>query len=95
MIDAITLAPPNDAFPESMARMEAYTARTDWETAVVRRGRLTPQAVTVTVPDPFGGNGPVGSVLPATPQSSIYRFKYLPIESRTRPPVPFRYVEVD
>jgi hypothetical protein len=95
VIDEIALVPPSDGFPESMVAIEAYAARPEWGIAVTRRG-LAPRAVKVVVPDPFGGGTELAdSILPTTPESSIYRYKFLPIESTTRPPVPFRYVEVD
>ncbi len=48
------------------------------------------------IPNPFEGDTFLNnSILPILPQSSIYRFKYLDIESREGVNVPFKYVEID
>lgn len=96
-----TLVPPSDKFPHSQKKMETYAARSEWkvEVPVGRDGdRVSPQALRLIVPSPFNAGGDSihgNSLLPTTPQSSIYRFKYLDISAATRPAFPFRYVEVD
>ncbi|HEX8247666.1 MAG TPA: hypothetical protein VF599_05825 [Pyrinomonadaceae bacterium] len=97
----ITLVPPSGKFPQSFEKIKKYAGRSDWKVEVpVRReaGRVSPQALRLIVPSPFTAGGDSitkNSLLPTTPQSSIYRFKYLDISADTKPAFPFRYVEVD
>ena len=97
----ITLVPPSDKYPQSFQKIKKYTERREWKVEVpVKReaGRIAPQALRLIVPSPFAAGGDSAaknSLLPTTPQSSIYRFKYLDISADTRPAFPFRYVEVD
>lgn len=97
----IVLVPPSDKYPQSFEKIKKYAARGEWkvEVPVKRDGnRVSPLAVRLIVPSPFSAGGDSiskNSLLPTTPQSSIYRFKYLDISADTRPSFPFRYVEVD
>jgi hypothetical protein len=97
----ITLVPPSDKYPQDFEKITKYAARGEWKVEVpVKReaGRVSPQALRLSVPSPFTAGGDSiteNSLLTTTPQSSIYRFKYLDISADTKPAFPFRYVEVD
>jgi hypothetical protein len=94
----ITLVPPNDSYPESNNAIAAYANDTDWRTFIVTNDSnlSSLQSVQLEIPNPLEGNVlPNNSILPILPQSSIYRFKYLDIQSHDGVNVPFKYVEVD
>lgn len=96
----ITLVPASDKYPQSFAKIKKYAGRGDWKVEVPAKNegeRVSPQALRLIVPSPFAGGDSIAknSLLPTTPQSSIYRFKYLDISADTKPAFPFRYVEVD
>jgi hypothetical protein len=96
----ITLVPPSDKYPQSFEQIKKYAERREWKVEVPSKreaGRVHPQALRLIVPSPFAGGDSIAknSLLPTTPQSSIYRFKYLDISAATKPAFPFRYVEVD
>jgi hypothetical protein len=97
----VTLVPASDKYPQSFAKIKKYAGRGDWKVEVPANpqgDRVHPQALRLIVPSPFAAGGDSidkNSLLPTTPQSSIYRFKYIDISADTKPAFPFQYVEVD
>lgn len=92
----ITLVPPSDKYPQSLAKIKKYADRREWKVEVPTKreaNRTSPQALRLIVPSPFSAGGDSitkNSLLPTTPQSSIYRFKYIDISADTRPAFPFQ-----
>jgi hypothetical protein len=101
VVAQVTLVPPSDKYPQSFEKIKKYAERGDWKVDVpVKRegGRVSPRALRLVVPSPFAAGGDSiakNSLLPVTPQSSIYRFKYLDVSADIQPAFPFKYVEVD
>ena len=91
----VLLTPPTDKYPESMKAIKAYAAKSEWRIEVPGKGS-SPETVRVLVPSPFRGSQDIaGSVLPTTPRSSIYRFKYIDVPASGRRLQPFTFLEVD